>query len=86
MQMPTQYRPAIRSNVSTAVVAAPGQARITPQLRVCTPCVQVGGGRWCVNIPVIGRKCFNVPSLGRWKACCKTTWTPPFVSCGISHC
>jgi len=86
MVMPTQSKPADRSTRSTIALAAWDKAGVMPQAAACTPCVQVGGGRWCINLPVFGRKCFNVPSLGRWKACCKTRWGWPPVSCGISRC
>jgi hypothetical protein len=59
---------------------------VTSQLRACTPCVRVGGGRWCFTLPVIGRRCLNVPSLGTWKACCSVRFGWPPVSCGISRC
>ena len=57
-----------------------------PQASFCTPCLRVGGGKWCVNIPVFGRKCFSVPKLGTWKACCATKFGWPPLRCGISRC
>ncbi len=86
MRMPTQSRPADRSMKSTAAMAAWDEAGVMPQARVCTPCVKVGGGRWCIRLPIFGRKCFSVPSLGRWRACCRTRLGWPPVSCGISRC
>lgn len=85
MLLPGQ-RPAIARPAHAGAFAERAEGGVYPQVKVCTPCVRVGGGRWCVNLPVIGRKCLNVPSVGTWKACCKTTWTPPFVSCGLSRC
>lgn len=86
MRMPRQSQPADRSFFSTGAVPSVEDAGVTPQAQVCTPCVQVGGGRWCINLPIFGRRCFNVPSIGRWKACCKTRWGIPPISCGISRC
>jgi len=84
MMMPIQSPPTLRTGNSTPYSEpVPG---VTPQLKVCTPCIRVGGGRWCVRLPVLGRKCFRVPGLGSWKACCRTTWLPPFVRCGLSRC
>jgi hypothetical protein len=60
---------------------------VTPQLSVCTPCVGLPSGRQCFTIPVLNRRiCVTIPSVGRWHACCRTTWTPPFVRCGVSRC
>jgi len=86
MVMPTQSKPADRSNRPTMPLTAWDKDGVMPQASVCTPCVQVGGGRWCINLPIFGRKCFNVPNVGRWKACCRTRWGWPPVSCGISRC
>lgn len=87
MYLPTQSMPVDRSLRSiTRSPTAWDEARVTAQARVCTPCVQVGGGRWCVNLPIFGRRCLNVPNVGRWKFCCRSKWTPPFVSCGLSRC
>ncbi len=85
MLLPLQ-RPAIARPVHAGSFDERAASGVNPQFRVCTPCVRVGGGRWCVNLPIVGRKCLNVPSLGTWKACCKSVWTPPFVSCGLSRC
>jgi hypothetical protein len=71
---------------AVALADAYNAGGVTPQIQICTPCVQVGGGTWCVNLPFFGKKCFHVPSLGRWHACCKTKFGWPPVSCGISHC
>lgn len=86
MQMPTQSRPSDRSFLSAMAAVQTETAGVTPQQQICTPCVQVGGGRWCVNLPIFGRRCFNVPSLGRWRACCKARIGWPPVTCGISRC
>lgn len=69
-----------------AAAYAPAQDGVLPQAAICTPCVQIGGGRWCFTLPIIGRKCINVPSAGRWKACCRVRFGWPPVSCGISRC
>ena len=85
MRLPEQ-RPAVARLSHAGAYEARQEPGVSPQVKVCTPCVRVGGGGWCVNLPIVGRKCFTVPSLGTWKACCSTKWTPPFVSCGISRC
>ncbi len=86
MRMPTQSQPADRSMSSFAGAAAWSEPGVAPQLSLCTPCVQVGGGRKCFTLPFFGNKCFNIPNFGRWKACCKTRWGIPPVTCGISRC
>lgn len=78
-------RPAVARPAHAGLFQERAMANVNPQLKVCTPCIRVGG-RWCFSLPVIGRKCLNVPSLGTWKACCKTIWRPPFVKCGLSRC
>ncbi len=86
MQLPTQSRPADRSFRSAAVWTSQEETGVTPQQRVCTPCVRVGGGRWCVNLPIVGRRCFSVPGFGRWRACCRIRLGWPPVTCGLSRC
>jgi len=86
MRMPKQSHPADRSMIAVVPVVARKEAGVLPQQRICTPCVQIGGGRWCINLPIFGRKCFNVPNVGRWKACCRVRFGFPPVSCGISRC
>jgi hypothetical protein len=86
MRMPTLSRPANRSGRPEARWAAWNEAGVSPQAQICTPCLQIGGGRWCVNLPIFGRKCFSVPNVGRWKACCRARFGWPPVSCGISRC
>jgi hypothetical protein len=70
-----------------ASLASTGTDEVVPQLCACTPCVGVGGGRWCVTIPVINKRvCVNVPNFGRWKVCgCLRFGWPP-VSFGLQHC
>ena len=85
MLLPMQ-RPAIARPAHAGSFAERGEGGVAPQLRVCTPCVRVGGGRWCVNLPIFGRKCINVPALGTWKLCCSPRFGIPPVSCGLSRC
>ena len=61
-------------------------AKVVPQLCVSSPCLTLGGGRFCVNLPIVGRQCVNIPTFGRWKARCCTRFGWPPVSCGISNC
>lgn len=86
MVMPLQSAPANRGSRLDAHRAPRDEGGVSPQVRICTPCVQVGGGRWCINLPVFGRKCFSVPSIGRWRACCRTRFGIPPVSCGLERC
>lgn len=61
-------------------------AEVVPQQCASTPCIQVGGGRVCVNLPIVGRRCVNVPSAGRWRIrCCLRFGIPP-VSCSVQRC
>jgi len=85
MLLPIQSKTIARSDY-TKIFLEGAQEGVSPQQRVCTPCVRVGGGRWCVNLPIVGRRCFSVPSLGTWRACCSIRFGWPPVSCGISRC
>jgi len=60
-----------------------GKTAVVPQACLCTPCVQVGGSPYCVTL--FGRR-ICLPALGRWKGCCCTKWTPPFIGCSINRC
>lgn len=90
MTLPTLAQPADRSWSSvTAAYAHAGDFSadgVSPQLRVCTPCIRLGGGRHCVNLGPFGRRCFSIPSLGRWRLCCRTRFGWPPVSCGVERC
>lgn len=59
------------------------RGHVDPQLKVCTPCVNVGGSPYCVNI--LGKR-LCLPALGRWRGCCRTRFGIPPVTCGISRC
>ena len=85
MRLPEQ-RPAIARLSHAGAFEERVQPGVLPQVRVCTPCIRVGGGRWCFNLPIIGRRCLNVPSLGTWRACCSTRFGWPPVTCGLSRC
>jgi len=63
-------------HVAVASDGSPTDGHVAPQVKVCTPCIQVGGSPYCVNL--LGKK-ICLPALGRWKGCCRTTWSPPFV-------
>ena len=67
----------------TALAVPTGAGQVTPQLTLCTPCVQVGGEPWCVTI--LGRR-LCLPTFGRWKGCCWTRWGWPPVACNIRAC
>lgn len=86
MQIPRQSAAVLRSQRHAVAFLSATPDGVTPQARVCTPCLRIGGGRWCVNLPIVGRKCFNVPSVGSWKACCRVRLGWPPVSCGIERC
>jgi hypothetical protein len=63
--------------------APPSSGHVTPQLKICTPCIQVGGEPYCVTI--LGKR-ICLPALGRWKGCCRTVWGWPPVRCSIDRC
>jgi hypothetical protein len=66
--------------------AAPRAGTVTPQICVNSPCLRLPSGRFCVRLPVVGRRCVNIPNLGSWRVRCCTTWWPPFVRCGLQRC
>jgi hypothetical protein len=66
-------------------ILADGTA-VLPQASACSPCLNLDPGRFCLDLPVFGRRCVNIPSLGRWKVCCRTRWGWPPISCGVSRC
>jgi len=73
------------SRAGVAAVESNGSPEIVPQVSVCSPCIRVGGNRFCVNLPIIGQRCFNVPVIGSWKACCSVSF--PFrVRCNVQRC
>ena len=81
MTLPPQSKPVERSFTAQAYL---GEVGVTPQARLCTPCVRIGG-RWCVRL--LGKRwCVNLPYFGRWKACCWTRWGWPPVKCGVKQC
>lgn len=63
--------------------ATSGDGHVAPQVRVCTPCVQVGGSPYCVTL--LGKR-ICLPSGGRWRGCCRTRWGWPPVACSVSRC
>jgi len=73
------------SAAGEAAVAMSGAA-VVPQVCVGSPCLTLGGGQFCINLPIVGRRCVNIPSLGSWKIRCCTRWGWPPVSCGVSRC
>jgi hypothetical protein len=85
MILPKQS-PAILRPSHIGVFETSGDSGVTPQQRVCTPCIRLPSGRHCVNLPIVGRRCFNIPSLGSWRLCCQLRIGWPPISCGISRC
>ena len=59
---------------------------VSPQACINSPCVTAPSGRFCLNIPIIGRKCISIPRLGSWRVRCCTKFFPPFFSCSINRC
>lgn len=59
---------------------------VSPQICVGSPCLGLPSGRFCVRLPVVGRRCVNIPSFGRWRVRCCTRFGWPPVRCGISRC
>lgn len=60
-----------------------GGGHVVPQVKVCTPCITVGGSPYCVTL--LGKR-ICLPALGRWQGCCRTRWGWPPVTCGINRC
>ena len=59
---------------------------VTTQICVNSPCLRLPSGRFCVNLPIVGRRCVNIPNLGSWRVRCCTRLGWPPVSCGIQRC
>ena len=66
--------------------AAATDGGVSPQLCVGSPCLRLPSGRFCVNLPILGRRCVTIPSLGSWRVRCCTRFGIPPVSCGIQRC
>jgi hypothetical protein len=91
MAMPTMnaeaalYRAPDRFGSDHAAHAALGKG-VIPQLCVGSPCLRLPSGRFCVNLPILGRRCVTIPSLGSWRIRCCTRFGIPPVSCGLQRC
>lgn len=59
---------------------------VTPQICVNSPCLRLPSGRFCVNLPIVGRRCVNIPNLGSWRIRCCTRFGWPPVSCSVQRC
>ena len=59
---------------------------VLPQVCVNSPCLQLPSGRFCIRLPIVGRRCVTIPNLGRWRVRCCTRWGWPPVRCGIQRC
>jgi hypothetical protein len=66
--------------------SAPAPRGVSPQLCASSPCLRLPSGRFCVNLPILGRRCVTIPSLGSWRVRCCTRFGIPPVSCGIQRC
>jgi hypothetical protein len=66
--------------------STPARGGVSPQLCASSPCLHLQPGRFCVNLPVLGRRCVTIPSLGSWRVRCCTRFGIPPVSCGIQRC
>lgn len=90
MRMPTIAKPVDRRltarNDAYSDASAATQGGVTPQLRICTPCIGLPSGRHCVNLGPFGRRCFTIPNIGRWHLCCRTRFGFPPISCGVERC
>lgn len=89
MRMPTIAPPADRRLIAQTepyLENAAAQEGVSPQLRICTPCIGLPSGRRCINLGPFGRRCFTIPNFGRWRLCCRTRFGIPPVSCGIERC
>lgn len=59
---------------------------VTPQLCVNSPCLRLPSGRFCFNLPILGRRCVNIPNVGGWRLRCCTRFGIPPVSCSLQRC
>lgn len=59
---------------------------VSPQVCVGSPCLRLPSGRFCVNLPILGRRCVTIPSLGSWRIRCCTRFGIPPVRCGVQRC
>ena len=65
-----------------------GGEAVVPQQRYTSPCFRLGGGRFCVRLPIIGRRCVNIPQSGRWRVRCRLRFrlTGPRIRCRPIRC
>lgn len=90
MKMPTMNAESVfsvhaDSFQGDAVHASPNDGGVTPQVCLRTPCLRLPSGRFCVRLPIVGRRCVTVPRLGSWRVrCCVGLFSG--VSCGLQRC
>ena len=92
MRLPTMNAQ-VALRAAPQVYAAEGDAHnsragggVSPQVCVGSPCLRLPSGRFCVNLPILGRRCVTIPRLGSWRVRCCTRFGWPPVSCGIARC
>lgn len=63
-----------------------GDAAVVPQQCVSTGCLELDVGRFCTNLPYIGRVCVDIPRFGGWRIRCCANWGWPPVRCRVRSC
>ena len=59
---------------------------VSPQICIPSPCLRLPSGRFCISLPVVGRRCVNIPNLGSWRIRCCTHFGWPPVRCRPERC
>lgn len=59
---------------------------VMPQACAGTGCLSLPRGRFCIDLPIVGRQCVRIPSTGQWRIRCCTRWGWPPVRCRVSRC
>jgi hypothetical protein len=82
----TLSRPQDVHSFATRFSPAREGAHVAPQVCVSSACLRLPSGRFCVSLPILGRRCVTIPRLGSWRIRCCTRFGIPPVSCGIASC
>jgi hypothetical protein len=80
------YRSEGHYHTSGAAGLTTGGPQVLPQACVSSPCLRLGGGRFCINLPLVGRQCVTIPGLGSWRIRCCVRFGWPPISCSVSRC
>ena len=82
----TLYRTSAHYAAMNGFYGPAQRGAVLPQQCASSPCLRLGGGRFCITLPIVGRRCVNIPYFGSWRVrCCLRWWWPP-VSCSVQRC